>query len=300
MACSWYTSASKWVQTESLFYIDLSIKLWNWLLKFLAKEEESSGEGRRSWQKKGQRTLYCSWPLCWDLVLRAWFLEDLLDRWHSGGSLRSASWGGCNKWRFTMAMLDAASEWKLQSVLHCPIWVCAVWERVDSCGCAAKCLSFACLLQSSSKHSHWTCCPISNDKQVSSCSWNQDSQACSFLSKDFLEFHSKEQSRGISGLCSSGHLQLLGFVPCCLTEGPPLWNMVFHPRLAQSRMCSPRVKFRSISQEGLFNCSTAYVWLARLNSMGVKNKAEMPVILALPVMPCGPKSLNLHLTRQLR
>lgn len=50
---------------------------------------------------------------------------------------------------------------------------------------------------------------------------------------DFLEFYSKEQSRGISGLCSSGHLQLLGFAPCCLTkEGAPLRNMVFHPSLA--------------------------------------------------------------------
>lgn len=64
VVCSWYISASKWAQTESLFYIDLSIKSWNWLLKFLAKEKESSGKGRRSWQRKGQRTIQSSCPLC--------------------------------------------------------------------------------------------------------------------------------------------------------------------------------------------------------------------------------------------
>lgn len=61
---------------------------------------------------------------------------------------------------------------------------------------------------------------------------------------------------------------------------------------------APTVKFRSISEEGLFNCNTAYVWLAGLKSMEVKSKAEMPVILTLPEVHCGPKSLNLPLTRQ--
>lgn len=102
-------------------------------------------------------------------------------------------------------------------------------ENTGFCRCTAKCLSFACLLYSSSRCSHWRNRTASNGKQISSCTFNQDSQKLT----DFLEFHIKKWSRCISGLCSSGHLQLLGFATCWLREqGSPLRNTAFHPSLA--------------------------------------------------------------------
>lgn len=123
----------------------------------------------------------------------------------------------------------------------CTVWYDVAYsqpgrERFDSCGNTASSLPFTCLLFSSSKHSHWTHCDIFSGEQVPSCPLNEDSQALYFPVRDFLEFQSKELSGSLSELCSSGHLQLLGFAPHCLMEeGGWLRNMVFHSCLAPNQ-----------------------------------------------------------------
>lgn len=159
MACSWYISASKWVQTESLFYIDLSVKSWNWLLKFLAKEEESSEEGRKSWWRKGQRTLQSSWSFCWDFVLRTWFSENWLDGWSYGGGVRTTPDGDVANEGFQWSCwMQHQNESFSQFCIVSYEFAQFGWERVDSWACTGKCLFLR------SKHSHWTCCAISNEE----------------------------------------------------------------------------------------------------------------------------------------
>lgn len=81
---------------------------------------------------------------------------------------------------------------------------------------------------------------------------------------------------------------------CCLTEEGALpRNMVFHPSLATKQdVLSSQTQIHAHFTRRLVRCRTAYIWLAKLNSVEVKSKAEMAAIVALLAMPCGPESLS--------